>query len=60
MSRDLFPTVKSEKHVLLKVSVDTMQAILEQSKREDRSITFIISGIVEEYYREKTDLKIIS
>lgn len=59
MSSDLFPTVKSRKHVLLSIESDVMHALIDETKRDQRSLSYVVSRIVGDYYEEKKKLKIV-
>lgn len=53
MSSDLFPSVKSKKHVLLSTAGDVMESLLDEVKRDQRSLSYVVSKIVEAYYGER-------
>lgn len=53
MSSDLFPTVKSRKHVILAVDSDVMQSLKEDAAREDRSLSYVTSRALERDYEQR-------
>lgn len=46
-------------HVQLKTSAQAYNMILDEARRDERSIAYIVSKIMEAYYDEKTKLKIV-
>lgn len=59
-SENLQPVVtKITWHVNLKTSQETYDGIVEQAKREERSVSYIVSHIVEKYHEEKSKLKVV-
>lgn len=59
MSRDLFPTVKSKKHVQIITDSEVMRAILNEAVREQRSLSYVVSRILEKYYEDRARLKVV-
>lgn len=59
MSSDLFPTVKSKKHVLVVVGNDVMQALIQDTINDRRSFSYTVSRILEAYYEKQNRLNVV-
>jgi hypothetical protein len=67
MSSEILPSEKEEIAVAtkslwtvhLKTSTQTYHFILELAKRDERSVAYIVSKLLEAYYEEKSKLEII-
>lgn len=59
MSSEIIPTVKEVWRTHLRTSAAVHDAIKQEAYKEERTICYIVSRILETYYEEKKRLKVV-
>lgn len=62
MSSENSPTKKAEKmkwHAQIKTTPRIYHAVTEEARREERSLSYVVSRALEIYYEERSKLKVI-